>query len=213
MQRKIYLQYLDRLDHADHYLLYRYERGVDYYSNPLGPLRSQEKEKKSGRVPLNLRQHFLLARKVRKDKPYNRAAAALCGKNCRLQLCLANLSPLLFPSSQPSDSHNLITSIKMAEEIYDGAIGIDLGTTYSCVANYEGTNVEIIANEQGSFTTPSFVSFTEKERLIGESAKNQAAMNPRNTIFDIKSVSPYYAIASSTRVFCGILSLTSTTGV
>ena len=56
------------------------------------------------------------------------------------------------------------------------------------VANYEGTNVEIIANEQGSFTTPSFVSFTDKERLIGESAKNQAAMNPRNTVFDIKSV-------------------------
>jgi len=74
----------------------------------------------------------------------------------------------------------------MAHEVYEGAIGIDLGTTYSCVANYEGTNVEIIANEQGSFTTPSFVSFTDKERLIGESAKNQAAMNPRNTIFDIK---------------------------
>ncbi|RDW73187.1 Heat shock protein SSB [Coleophoma cylindrospora] len=74
----------------------------------------------------------------------------------------------------------------MADEVYEGAIGIDLGTTYSCVANYEGTNVEIIANEQGSFTTPSFVSFTDKERLIGESAKNQAAMNPRNTIFDIK---------------------------
>ncbi|EKD18210.1 hypothetical protein LZ554_008428 [Drepanopeziza brunnea f. sp. 'monogermtubi'] len=74
----------------------------------------------------------------------------------------------------------------MADEVYDGAIGIDLGTTYSCVANYEGTNVEIIANEQGSFTTPSFVSFTDKERLIGESAKNNAAMNARNTIFDIK---------------------------
>ncbi|KAL5365750.1 Hsp70 protein-domain-containing protein [Aspergillus floccosus] len=74
----------------------------------------------------------------------------------------------------------------MSDEVYEGAIGIDLGTTYSCVANYEGTNVEIIANEQGSYTTPSFVSFTEKERLIGEAAKNQAAMNPKNTVFDIK---------------------------
>ncbi|KAK1828542.1 heat shock protein 70 family [Podospora conica] len=74
----------------------------------------------------------------------------------------------------------------MADEVYDGAVGIDLGTTYSCVAIYEGTNVEIIANEQGSFTTPSFVSFTEEERLIGEAAKNQAAMNPRNTVFDVK---------------------------
>ncbi|KAK3388878.1 heat shock protein 70 family [Sordaria brevicollis] len=74
----------------------------------------------------------------------------------------------------------------MADEVYDGAIGIDLGTTYSCVAIYEGTNVEIIANEQGSFTTPSFVSFTAEERLIGEAAKNQAAMNPKNTVFDVK---------------------------
>ncbi|KAF2459824.1 heat shock protein 70 family [Lineolata rhizophorae] len=74
----------------------------------------------------------------------------------------------------------------MSDEVYEGAIGIDLGTTYSCVANYEGANVEIIANEQGSFTTPSYVSFTDEERLIGEAAKNQAAMNPTNTVFDVK---------------------------
>lgn len=54
------------------------------------------------------------------------------------------------------------------------------------MATYEGSNVEIIANEQGSFTTPSFVSFTAEERLIGEAAKNQAAMNPINTVFDVK---------------------------
>lgn len=67
-----------------------------------------------------------------------------------------------------------------------GFLPFTTGTTYSCVATYEGTNVEIIANEQGSFTTPSFVSFTDKERLIGEAAKNNAAMNPRNTVFDAK---------------------------
>lgn len=68
---------------------------------------------------------------------------------------------------------------------YPGAVGIDLGTTYSCVATYDSA-VEIIANEQGNRVTPSFVAFTDKERLIGDAAKNQAALNPRNTVFDAK---------------------------
>lgn len=96
----------------------------------------------------------------------------------------------LIYNSNPLSSNTVSLLIKLstmalalAAEGKPLAIGIDLGTTYSCVGVWRNDHVQIIPNEQGNRTTPSYVAFTDTRRLIGDAAKNQASMNPINTVF------------------------------
>jgi heat shock protein 5 len=82
----------------------------------------------------------------------------------------------------------LLSSFTLADkkEVDGPVIGIDLGTTYSCVGIFKNGRVEIIPNELGNRITPSFVAFNDEERLVGEAAKNQASANPKRSIFVVK---------------------------
>ncbi|KAL4909162.1 hypothetical protein BDW74DRAFT_165754 [Aspergillus multicolor] len=95
-------------------------------------------------------------------------------------LLLVFIAPLAFFGSAHAQEDDSV------QESYGTVIGIDLGTTYSCVGVMQNGKVEILVNDQGNRITPSYVAFTDEERLVGDAAKNQYAANPKRTVFDIK---------------------------